>query len=110
MAEFCHMDYRMKGIQLNTGLNIGGDSPIRINCNIGCNTLSGYNQEKEKLLTLREEGVLPDMMMDLSLAEHEKPLYLTIRDELNLPFGSVLAYHGCDRKMGYAGRIQDFLY
>ena len=69
MAEFCHMDYRMKGIQLNTGLNIGGDSPIRINCNIGCNTLSGYNQEKEKLLTLREEGVLPDMMMDLSLIE-----------------------------------------
>ena len=58
------MDYRMKGIQLNTGLNIGGDSPIRVNCNIGCNTLSGYNQEKEKLLTLREEGVLPDMMMD----------------------------------------------
>ena len=49
-------------------------------------------------------------MMDLSLAEHEKPLYLTIRDELNLPFGSVLAYHGFDRKMGYAGRIQDFLY
>lgn len=100
MAEFCHMDYRMKGIQLNTGLNIGGDSPIRVNCNIGCNTLSGYNKEKEKLLTLREEGVLPDMMMDLSLAEHEKPLYLTIRDELNLPFGSVLAYHGFDRKNG----------
>lgn len=82
------MDYRMKGIQLNTGLNIGGDSPIRVNCNIGCNTQSGYNQEKEKLLTLREEGVLPDMMMDLSLAEHEKPLYLTIRDELNLPLYS----------------------
>ena len=97
---YLSQDYLMKIVRLNSGLIIGGNSPIRVNCNIGCNSLSGYSQEKEKLLSLREEGILPDMMMDLSLVEFEKPLYLTIRDELNLPFGSVLAYHGFNRKNG----------
>ena len=90
----------MNEIQFKTGLSVGGDAPVRINCNIGCNSLSGYDLEKEKLLCLREEGVLPDMMMDLSLIQLEKPLYQTIRDELSLPFGSVLAYHCFDKKNG----------
>ena len=43
---------------------------------------------------------MPDMMMDLSLADVHEPLYLTIRDELNLPFGSVLSYHESNKKEG----------
>ena len=85
---------------LNTGLQIGGFSPTRVNCNVGCNNLDEYQSELDKLLLLKESGVLPDTMMDLSLIEVENPLYLTIRDELNLPFGTVLSYSNFDRKSG----------
>lgn len=85
---------------LNTGLSIGGSSPIRVNCNIGCNSVEEYQTEMEKLCFLKECGELPDMMMDLSLVNVEKPLYLAIRDELNLSFGTVLSYHGFSNKKG----------
>ena len=90
----------MNTIVLNTGLSIGHSSPTRVNCNIGCNSKDEYYTELDKLHFLKESGELPDMMMDLSLAEVESPLYLTIRDELELPFGTVLSYRKFDKRYG----------
>lgn len=90
----------MQAFNLNTGLSIGESSPTRVNCNVGCNSIEEYPSELAKLRFLKESGVMPDMMMDLSLADVHEPLYLTIRDELNLPFGSVLSYHGFNKKEG----------
>lgn len=87
-------------ITLKTGLRIGNDEPVRINCNVGCNSISEYEREKCKLLQLKKEGVLPDIMMDLSLVELENPLYRIIRDELHLPFGTVLSYWGFNKETG----------
>lgn len=87
-------------LQLRTGLTIGPNSPIRINCNIGCNCPSEYNSELEKLSLLKNNGELPDTMMDLSLVHLEQPLYLSVRDELGLPFGTVLSYHDFDKANG----------
>lgn len=87
-------------ITFKTGLRIGNENPIRINCNVGCNSISDYEKERHKLLHLKEVGVLPDMMMDLSLVELEHPLYRIIRDELCLPFGTVLSYWGFNKETG----------
>lgn len=87
-------------IILNTRLSIGYTSPTRVNCNVGCNSKDEYQFELDKLRFLKESGVLPDMMMDLSLAKFEKPLYRIIRDELNIPFGTVLSYHGFNKREG----------
>lgn len=85
---------------LRNGLTIGYSEPVRINCNIGCNSIESYEKEKEKLLWLKNANLLPDMMMDLSLVELECPLYRTIRDELHLPFGTVLSYWGFNKNTG----------
>ena len=87
-------------VRLNTGLLIGNLHPTRTNCNVGCIDTSDYQTEFQKLLFLKDKGVLPDMMMDLSLVKHEYPLYLTIRDELGLPFGTVLSYQSFNKKDG----------
>lgn len=87
-------------IKLNGGLTIGGMSPTRVNCNVGCNSLLDYPSELSKLRKIKDNGELPDMMMDLSLIDTEKPLYLAIRDELRLPFGTVLSYHGFNKSTG----------
>lgn len=94
------MKYMYDMITLRDGLSIGGTSPTRVNCNIGCNKPSDYEYEKKKLLSIKENGVLPDMMMDLSLVDLSSPLYNTIRDELKLPFGTVLSYHGFKKDYG----------
>lgn len=85
---------------LKTGLRVGKEEPIRLNCNVGCNRKLDYEGERNKLLQLKKEGVLPDLMMDLSLVELENPLYRTIRDELHLPFGTVLSYWGFNKETG----------
>ena len=57
----------MQTFNLNTGLSIGGFSLTRVNCNVGCNSIEEYPSELAKLRFLKENGVLPDMMMDLSV-------------------------------------------
>ena len=56
-------------ITFKDGLTIGGDSPIRINCNVGCNNISDIESEISKLKFIQSCNELPDMMMDLSLIE-----------------------------------------
>lgn len=87
-------------ITLKGGLTIGGNSPIRINCNIGCNSKTEIESEISKLKFIRSCNELPDMMMDLSLIELEDPLYNYIKSELGLPFGTVLSYRRFSKKEG----------
>ena len=60
-------------ITFKDGLTIGGDSPIRINCNVGCNNISDIESEISKLKFIQSCNELPDMMTDLSLIELNCP-------------------------------------
>lgn len=87
-------------IQLRQGLTLGQGSPIRVNCNIGCNTKEDYNDELKKITAIKESEVLPDMMMDLSLVELEKPLYKDVIEILGIPVGIVLSYKKFSKRIG----------
>lgn len=87
-------------ITLKGGLTIGGDSPIRINCNVGCNSIADFEPELSKLKFIQSCKELPDMMMDLSLIELANPLYNYIKNRLELPFGTVLSYHRFTKSKG----------
>lgn len=52
-------------ITLKGGLTTGGNSPIRINCNVGCNSIADIESELSKLRYIQTCNELPDMMMDL---------------------------------------------
>lgn len=88
-------------ITFKDGLTIGGNSPIRINCNIGCNKIEDVESEISKLEFIQSCNELPDMMMDLSLIELEKPLYNYIKNKLGIPFGVVLSYRRFTKSRGY---------
>lgn len=88
-------------ITFKDGLTIGGNSPIRINCNIGCNKIEDIESEISKLEFIQSCNELPDMMMDLSLIELEKPLYNYIKNKLGIPFGVVLSYRRFTKSQGY---------
>ena len=88
-------------IRLKDGLTIGSNSPIRVNCNVGCNSKTDIESELSKLKFIQSCNELPDMMMDLSLIELEYPLYKCIKDKLGIPFGVVLSYRRFTKSKGY---------
>ena len=63
----------MKMITLRNGLAVGPDAPVRVNCNIGCNSESEYIEELKKIEAIKTSGSITDMMMDLSLRRMPKP-------------------------------------
>lgn len=52
----------MSMITFKDGLTIGGNSPIRINCNVGCNNISDIESEISKLKFIQSCNELPDMI------------------------------------------------
>ena len=90
----------MKMITLRNGLAVGSGAPVRVNCNIGCNTEKGYATELQKIETIKESGSIPDMMMDLSLIRMHKPLYLVVQEELKVETGTVLSYIPFSKRNG----------
>ena len=88
-------------ITFKDGLTIGSNSPIRVNCNVGCNSKTDIESELSKLKFIQSCNELPDMMMDLSLIELEYPLYKYIKDKLGIPFGVVLSYRRFTKSKGY---------
>ena len=88
-------------ITFKDGLTIGSNSPIRVNCNVGCNSKTDIESELSKLKFIQSCNELPDMMMDLSLIELEKPLYNYIKNKLGIPFGVVLSYRRFTKSRGY---------
>lgn len=89
----------MKSIKIGN-IDVGGDAPLRINCNIGCNSKSEYDIEKSKIQAIKNSGYIPDTMMDLSLVKTDVPLYKVIINELNIPVGTVLSYIPFDIRKG----------
>lgn len=79
-------------IMLLNGLTIGKDAPVRVNCNIGCNSADDYELEIQKIEAIKKSGLYPDMMMDLSLERMPKPLYRVAHEELGVEVGTVLSY------------------
>lgn len=79
-------------VTLRYGLTIGQDAPVRINCNIGCNSADGYDLEIQKIEAIKKSGLIPDMMMNLSLVKMPEPLYRVAHKELGIEVGTVLAY------------------
>lgn len=79
-------------LTLRHGLTVGPSAPIRVNCNIGCNSENEYATELQKIYSIRDSGVLPDTLMDLSLVRVSKPLYSVAREQLRVETGTVLSY------------------
>lgn len=73
-------------------LTIGQDAPVRVNCNIGCNSADAYDLEIQKIEAIKKNGFVPDMMMDLSLVRMSEPLYRMAHEELEVEVGTVLSY------------------
>ena len=80
-------------------MNIDSDY-LYINCNIGCNSLSGYWSELQKIQDIKNSGIIPDMMMDLSLVKVNVPLYKYIISEMQIPAGTVFSYIPFSKKNG----------
>ena len=101
----------MKMITLRNGLAVGSGAPVRVNCNIGCNTEKEYASELQKIEAIKVSGSVPDMMMDLSLIRMHKPLYLVAQEELNVETGTVLSYIPFSKANGLQWEIcKDYLY
>lgn len=87
-------------IFLRHGLTVGQGAPVRINCNIGCNSETGYIEELKKIEAIKSSGFTPDMMMDLSLVRMPKPLYSIIQENLGIEVGTVISYLPFSKKRG----------
>lgn len=74
------------------GLQIGEQTPVRVNCNVGANTIEQMTYERERLQAIKESSLLPDTFMDLSIGQYEEPLYKDIIREFGCPVGVVPAY------------------
>lgn len=101
----------MKMITLQNGLAVGPGAPVRVNCNIGCNSETEYFEELKKIEVIKTYGAIPDMMMDLSLVRVPKPLYAVVRDVLQIETGMVLSYIPFSKEKGLHWNIcKDYLY
>lgn len=76
----------------NGCLPIGGDFPVRVNCNVGANTAEQMAYERKRLASIRGNGLLPDCFMDLSIGQYPTPLYKYIIRDFDCPVGTVPAY------------------
>ena len=91
---------KYENFSLNTGLSIGNQFPIRVNCNIGANTTNDYSEEIKKIKEIASLHKIPDLMMDLSLKRFKKPLYTILKNELDVSVGTVLSYLPFSKKEG----------
>ena len=76
----------------NGGIDIGQNQTIKVNCNIGANNLTQYQQEIARLNAIKNSGIIPDSFMDLSLCSFYKPLYRYIDEIFGVPIGVVPTY------------------
>ena len=98
-------------IKLRNGLAVGSGAPVRVNCNIGCNTEKEYATELKKIESIKAYGSIPDIMMDLSLIRMQKPLYLIAQEKLNVETGTVLSYIPFRKENGLQWEsCKDYLY
>ncbi len=84
----CSVELKYK----NGHLPVGGNSPVRVNCNVGANTARQMEYERKRLESIRKNGLLPDCFMDLSIGQYPTPLYKDIIRDFDCPVGTVPAY------------------
>lgn len=77
---------------VNGRIEAGGDSPIKVNCNVGANSFEQMAYEYERLKAIKDSNLLPDTFMDLSIGHYDEPLYKEIIREFGCPVGMVPAY------------------
>jgi phosphomethylpyrimidine synthase len=73
-------------------LLLGKKSLLKVNTNIGVSDANEYDSEKAKLIRLRELPYMPDMMMDHTIVQLDKPLWQFMVDELEIPVGTLPHY------------------
>ena len=76
----------------NSCIEVGGNSPIRVNCNVGINNEAGRVYEIERLEAIHQNEQQPDTFMDLSVGVLEKPFYKEIQERFDCPVGFVPSY------------------
>ena len=72
----------MKSVFLKSAsglLEVGQNSPIRVNCNVGINSEAGRAYETERLEAIKNSDCQPDTFMDLSIGELNEPFYNEIQ-------------------------------
>ena len=73
-------------------LVVGGNAPVRVNCNVGINSEAGKEYETERLEAIKINDCQPDTFMDLSIGELKRPFYKEIQQRFNCPVGYVPSY------------------
>lgn len=74
-------------------LSVGDSSPILVNCNVGGNTPSALDSEKEKIdILFNRPETTPDTMMDLSIFDKQGVLSNYISVNYGVPVGVVPVY------------------
>lgn len=73
-------------------LVVGGDAPVRVNCNVGINSEAGRTYEVERLEAIKASDYKPDTFMDMSIGELNQPFYKEIQQRFNCPVGFVPSY------------------
>ena len=73
-------------------LSVGGNSPIRVNCNVGINSDADRDYEILRLKAIKDSKCLPDTFMDLSIGQYGKPFYKEIQTLFDCPIGYVPSY------------------
>ena len=82
----------MKSVFLKSAsglLEVGQNSPIRVNCNVGINSEAGRAYETERLEAIKNSDCQPDTFMDLSIGELNEPFYNEIQKRFDCPIGFV---------------------
>lgn len=88
MNDFATFELKNRG----KGLLIGANTSTKVNCNIGINHPSYLKAETHKLCSIFENNQCPDMFMDLSTIQLDRPLYKTIITSSQCPVGTVPTY------------------
>lgn len=73
-------------------LEVGQNSSIRVNCNVGINSETGRAYETERLEAIKNSDCQPDTFMDLSIGELNEPFYNEIQKRFDCPIGFVPSY------------------
>lgn len=86
------MSFKVELKSQNGRLFIGEKEPVKVNCNVGANTLEQMEYERKRLAAIYELGLFPDSFMDLSIGRFDNPLYNRIIHLFGCPVGIVPAY------------------
>ena len=71
---------------------VGKGLELKVNSSVGLNSEQEFDQEVNKILTISNHNIQPDIMMDLSTQKISTPLYNVIAEEIGCPVGIIPHY------------------